>query len=408
MNAKLSYTNNKSDISITIPGSKSESNRLLILQALYPNIEIENCSNSDDTLNLIKGLDQIKGIVDVGHAGTAMRFLTAYYASKKGTDIIITGSDRMKERPIQILVDVLLDLGADIQYLNKVGFPPLKIHGKELKHASISLNSNISSQYVTALLLIAPGLSNGLKLNLEGGITSKPYIEMTLNLLNEIGVSSIFSNHKIEIFSSKKVNDKIIEVESDWSSASYFYSIVALSNNMTITLKNFKSNSFQGDSVLPTLFEPLGVKTYFNTAENSITLKRAELQVNKIDIDLNNTPDVAQTIAVTCFGLGLPCILRGLKTLKIKETDRLLALKTELEKLGAKVILSKESIEVLPLEGIKPNILIETYEDHRMAMAFAPLALLTPIEIVNLNVVSKSYPTFWKDLEKVGIEINIK
>jgi len=408
LNAELSYKNNTSDISITIPGSKSESNRLLILQALYPNIKIENCSNSDDTLNLIKGLGQIKGTLDVGHAGTAMRFLTAYFASRKGTDIIITGSDRMKERPIKILVDALVDLGAEIQYLNKPGFPPLKIHGKDLKHSSISLNTDISSQYISALLLIAPTLSNGIKLSLEGGITSKPYIEMTLDILDELGISSIFSENKIEIISAKKIKDKIFNVESDWSSASYFYSIVALSKNIEIRLKNFSKNSLQGDSLLPTLFEPLGVKTYFNTSENTITLKKSDLLVNKIDIDLNNTPDLAQTIAVTCFGLGLSCTLRGLKTLKIKETDRLLALKTELEKLGAKVNITRESIEVSPSEGVKANQLIETYQDHRMAMAFAPLALITPLGIINPNVVSKSYSTFWKDLEKVGIALHIK
>lgn len=409
MNAELSYTNNKnSDISITIPGSKSESNRLLILQALYPNITIKNCSDSDDTINLIKGLGQFKGTVDIGHAGTAMRFLTAYYASRKGTDIVLTGSDRLKERPIQILVDALIDLGADIKYINKIGFPPLKILGNDLKHSSISLNSDISSQYISALLLIAPTLSNGIKIKLEGEITSKPYIEMTLNLLDELGVSSFFSENIIEVVSVKKIKDKIINVESDWSSASYFYSIVALSENMSITLKNFTKNSLQGDSVLPTLFESLGVKTYFNTNEKSITLKKSNLLVKKIDIDLINTPDLAQTIAVACFGLGVFCKLRGLKTLKIKETDRLLALKSELEKLGAKVMITGGSIQILPSEKIKANQCIETYQDHRMAMAFAPLAVITPLEIIKPNVVSKSYSTFWKDLKKVGINLLIK
>lgn len=409
MKAQLSYTTLKKNISsVTIPGSKSESNRLLILQALYPTFSIVNCSNSDDTLHLIKGLGKTNGTVNIAHAGTAMRFLTAYYAAQTGVNIILTGSNRMKERPIEALVDALKSLGAEIHYLERTGFPPLHIFGKKLNVSAVSIKADISSQFISALLLIAPSLSNGLKLELEGEITSRPYIEMTLKLLRNIGVSINIFKNKIEIFPLLKSVDKTITIESDWSSASYFYSLVALSKNIEITLKSFSKNSLQGDSILPALFKPLGVKTSFNTSENTITLECSGQLVEKIDLDLNNTPDIAQTIAVTCFGLGMPCKLRGLKTLKIKETDRLFALKTELEKLGANVDILEDTIEVFSSGKINKNRLIETYQDHRMAMAFAPLAIMTPIEIEDPNVVSKSYSTFWQDLKKIGVNANFK
>jgi len=392
---------------ITIPGSKSESNRLLILKGIFPNLSINNLSNSDDTVSLQKGIKKSSGIVDVHHAGTAMRFLTAYSASKKGVDIVITGSKRMQERPIEILVDALRDLGADIQYLKNEGFPPLKIIGKNLNINSVTLNANVSSQYISALMLIAPSLKNGLMIKLKGDITSIPYIEMTLNLLKSVGVLGSFNANKIEIRPINKIDNRIINVESDWSSASYFYSVVALSKNLEINLKNFSKNSIQGDSKVVSVFKNLGVETTFE--ENSIQLKKIKPEISDhLELNLNNTPDIAQTIAVTCFGLGISCKLKGLETLKIKETDRLLALKTELEKLGGIIAITGQSLEVFSSKKIIENVTIETYQDHRMAMAFAPLVFKIPINIYKPDVVTKSYANFWEDLIITGVEVQLK
>ena len=409
MKASLTYKAVSDHPIITIPGSKSESNRLLILKGCYPNISITNLSNSDDTVSLLKGIEQVDGIVDVHHAGTAMRFLTAYFASKKGVDIIITGSKRMQERPIRILVDALNDLGADIHYLKNKGFPPLKIIGTDLNVSSVSLDAAISSQYISALMLIAPSLKNGLIINLAGEITSVPYVKMTLNLMRKVGVSGTFSNNKIQIKPIKTINSITVNVESDWSSASYYYSIIALSRNLELTLNNFSKNSMQGDSKIISIFEKLGVETIFNKNDNSILLRHIKTEIiDSLSLNLNDTPDIAQTLAVTCFGLGIHCKLEGLKTLKIKETDRLLALKTELEKLGANVTFTEESITVFRSRKIIENITIETYQDHRMAMAFAPLVLKVPINILEPNVVTKSYTTFWEDLLKIGIKVQLK
>jgi 3-phosphoshikimate 1-carboxyvinyltransferase len=338
-----------------------------------------------------------------------MRFLTAYFASKKGVDIIITGSKRMQERPIRILVDALNDLGADIHYLKNKGFPPLKIIGTDLNVSSVRLDAAISSQYISALMLIAPSLKNGLIINLAGEITSVPYIKMTLNLMRKVGVSGTFSNNKIQIKPIKTINSITVNVESDWSSASYYYSIIALSRNLELTLNNFSKNSIQGDSKIISIYENLGVETIFNKNDNSILLRHIKTEIiDSLSLNLNDTPDIAQTLAITCFGLGIHCKLEGLKTLKIKETDRLLALKTELEKLGANVTITEQSIEVFRSRKIIKNITIETYQDHRMAMAFAPLVFKVPINILDPNVVTKSYTTFWEDLLKIGIKVQLK
>jgi len=409
LKAYLSYKAVSDNPVITVPGSKSESNRLLILKGIYPNLLIDNLSNSDDTISLRKGIEQINGIVDVDHAGTAMRFLTAYFASKKGVDIIITGSKRMQKRPIRILVEALNDLGADIHYLKNEGFPPLKIMGKDLNASSVILNATISSQYISALMLIAPALKNGLTINLEGEITSVPYIKMTLNLMQKAGVSGSFNTNRIQIKPTNTINSSRLKVASDWSSASYYYSIIALSSNLEVTLNNFTKNSIQGDSKISAIFENLGVETVFNELDNSIHLRKIKTEISDhLSLNLNDTPDIAQTIAVTCFGLGIHCKLEGLKTLKIKETDRLLALKTELEKLGANVAITDQSLEVFRSKKIIENITIETYQDHRMAMAFAPLVFKVPINILEPNVVTKSYATFWKDLVKTGVEVQLK
>ena len=394
----------KQNSEIIIGGSKSESNRLLILKAQFPNISIENLSESDDTKVLEKGLKTSKGTVDIHHAGTAMRFLTAYFAAKENVEIILTGSQRMRERPIRILVDALKSLGANIEYLQNEGFPPLRIKGKTLRKKEVRIQSDVSSQFISALMLIAPMFPEGLQISLEGEAISKPYIEMTLSLLNRIGIKANFSNNKIDISPAGKIEDAKIVVESDWSSASYFYSLVAFSDDLKITLRNFSEESLQGDAVLPLIYKGFGVKTIFNVAERTISLSKEAVQLpDSLLLNLSNTPDLAQTIAVSCFGLGVGCRLTGLQTLKIKETDRLLALKIELSKLGAEVQIDDDSLQLEKSSQIHPNIIIETYQDHRMAMAFAPLAVKTNITIGNAQVVSKSYPAFWKDLKKVGI-----
>ncbi len=410
----------KSEIKIT--GSKSETNRLLLLQALYPNITLENTSNSDDSEVMSSALSTnnqqpttANQIIDIHHAGTAMRFLTAYFASQENRIVTLTGSSRMKERPIKILVEALKQLGAKIDYLENDGFPPIKITGQKLTNNKVSLPANVSSQYISALLLIAPKLQNGLELTLIGEITSVPYIKMTLNLLQEIGFETSFIGNIISVNSkTQNLKPQTQTVESDWSSASYFYSIIALSEvGSQITLSSYKQNSLQGDSALVEIYKKLGVETQFDG--NKMTLVKQlnfkldpsdSEQAQTLNLDLNNTPDIAQTIVVTCLGLGIGCHLTGLHTLKIKETDRLEALKTELSKLGASISVTNESLTLAPSNKLNSNQTIATYNDHRMAMAFAPLALKTNIYIENAEVVSKSYPDFWKDLKNLGFEIS--
>ncbi|MCB0399492.1 MAG: 3-phosphoshikimate 1-carboxyvinyltransferase [Winogradskyella sp.] len=402
---KSSITNRQ--LLITITGSKSESNRLLLLKALYTQISIENLSNSDDSVLMQNALASDDDVIDIHHAGTAMRFLTAYFSIQEGREVTLTGSSRMKERPIGILVDALKQLGADIQYLENEGFPPLKIKGKKLIKSEVALKANVSSQYISALLLIASKLQNGLALTLEGKITSVPYIKMTLSLLNRIGIETEFNKNTVVVKPKlTELQPKKLVVESDWSSASYFYSIVALSEIGTeITLSSYKKDSLQGDAVLPKIYEQFGVSTLFET--NTITLQKSSI-INRqltINLDLSNAPDIAQTIAVTAFGLGLECYLTGLHTLKIKETDRLVALKIELEKLGAEVAITNESLHLSKSNFIKSDVSVDTYNDHRMAMAFAPLGLKTNLQIKNAEVVSKSYPKFWEDLSAIGFKI---
>lgn len=408
------FTIHNSQLKIT--GSKSETNRLLLLQALYPNISLDNISNSDDSevMESIIHNSQLttsnSQLFNVHHAGTAMRFLTAFFAIQDGKEVILTGSSRMKERPIKILVEALQQLGAEINYEENEGFPPIKIIGKKLNNHRVSIPANVSSQYISALLLIAPKLENGLELTLEGEITSIPYIKMTLALLEEIGIETSFIENKIIVKPQFTIHNSQLTIESDWSSASYWFSIVALSEIGTkITLSSYKKNSLQGDAVLTEIYKDFGVETIFNN-DHSITISKERihnLQLTTHNSQLNNCPDIAQTIAVTCFGLGMGCHLTGLHTLKIKETDRLEALKNELTKLGATVSITDESLTLvknsLPLEGLGKAI--KTYQDHRMAMAFAPLALKVPIIIEEAEVVSKSYPTFWDDLKSAGIQI---
>ena len=392
---------------LEITGSKSETNRLLLLQALFPQISVKNTSESDDSQAMRNALANGSGVIDIHHAGTAMRFLTAYFAIQDEKTVILTGSDRMQQRPIKILVDALRDLGAEIEYLHEQGFPPLKITGKKLPNSKVTLDAGVSSQYISALLLIAPGLENGLELTLEGTITSVPYINMTLALLDEAGIETSFTQNTIVVKPVSNLEPHVFTVESDWSSASYFYSAVALSEIGTkIKLSSFKANSLQGDSALSDLYRTFGVETQF--LDNSILLtKTHNCSLSIVHFQLNNTPDIAQTIAVTCFGLGIGCELTGLHTLKIKETDRLEALKTELSKFGADVAVTDDSLTLQPSGFIEPGVVVATYDDHRMAMAFAVLGLRTTLCIDDAEVVSKSFPTFWEDFGGVGFGVEM-
>lgn len=392
---------------IEITGSKSETNRLLLLQALYPNLTLHNTSNSDDSEVMTKALISPGDVIDIHHAGTAMRFLTAYFAIQPTKEVVLTGSSRMQERPIKILVEALQQLGVAITYEKNEGFPPIRIKGKKITESKVSLPANVSSQYISALLLIAPKLENGLELTLEGKITSVPYIKMTLALLEAIGVETFFDENKITVRPKKEIeNPKPITVESDWSSASYWYSIVALSGIGTkITLTSYRQDSLQGDSALAEIYTDFGVETTFGN--NAIHLHKKQNSLGPfITFNLNNAPDIAQTIAVTSFGLGIGCHLTGLHTLKIKETDRLEALRNELTKLGATISVTDDSLALEASTGIKEKVTIKTYQDHRMAMAFAPLAVKVPIIIEEAEVVSKSYPTFWDDLKSIGFKIS--
>lgn len=407
MNIKIQLDKPVKSTGIKITGSKSETNRLLLLQALYPGITINNISESDDSIAMQTALANTGSIIDIHHAGTAMRFLTAYFALQQGREITLTGSQRMTERPIGVLVNALRSLGAHIDYLGNEGYPPLKITGKKLTVNKVAINAGVSSQYITALLLIAGRLENGLELKLEGELTSIPYIKMTLALLTEVGIENSFEGNIIKVNpATNNQQPATITVESDWSSASYFYSIVALANVGTqIVLSSYKENSLQGDSALAAIYKELGVET--RVSNNAITLTKRNFKPETLNVELNNTPDIAQTIAVTCFGLGIGCHLTGLHTLKIKETDRLEALKTELDKFGAKISVTNDSLTLQT--GFNPPaeaVAVDTYNDHRMAMAFAPLAIKTPVIINNAGVVSKSFPTFWDDLQALNFVVN--
>ena len=383
---------------IQITGSKSESNRLLILQKLFGNIEIKNISNSQDTKLLQKVLNSNEKTIDIHHAGTAMRFLTSFFAVQEGVEKILTGSERMKQRPIKPLVEALRELGADIEYLEKEEFPPLKIKGKKLEKNFVEIPADISSQFITSLILVGGKLENGLTIKLLGEITSRPYIEMTLKLLSEISGKSIILKDKTIQIPNIKTQKTAFTVESDWSSASYFYSFSAL-DRQKITLKNFNKNSLQGDSRITKIYSQFfGIDTIFNENQQEITLiPKSNFSLPQfIQLNMNDCPDIAQTVCVTAAALKIPFEISGLATLKIKETDRLSALQNELKKIGCETEITDNSIKSVIYTKPEKNISIATYSDHRMAMAFAPYLLIQEIEIQNPEVVEKSFPDFWE------------
>ena len=404
LNKFLKQISDSFEKSFQITGSKSESNRLLILQQLFPGIAIGNCSNSDDS-NLMKAaLSSSEKEVYIGHAGTAMRFLTSYFAVKQGRETILTGSSRMKERPIGILVDALRSLGAEISYLEQEGYPPLSINGKDLSGGIVEIDGSVSSQYISSLLLIGAFMPKGLQIVFKSSPTSIPYINMTLHLLSQLGIEqSWLDQNNIQVSPLKNSSTAVdFEVESDWSSASYHFSMCALSKDSRIELGSYKLGSLQGDSALIEIYKDFGVRSSFEKSRLILNKDVEHELPESVSYDLSKCPDIAQTIAVTCFGMGVACDLYGLHTLKIKETDRLLALKAELSKFGADIEVSADSLHLKKATHIEPNVEVETYQDHRMAMAFAPLCLKVPLTLLEADVVSKSYPEFWKDWDYYG------
>jgi 3-phosphoshikimate 1-carboxyvinyltransferase len=401
---------------ITLPGSKSESNRALIIQALCKHhFDINNLSIAEDTVTLQRLLESIKnGVkeINVGPAGTAMRFLTAYLSVIDGK-WLLTGTHRMLERPIRLLVDALKELGADIEYVDKEGYPPLRIRGVELNKTNcISIAGNVSSQYISALLMIAPTLYNGLKLTLLGNVTSKPYIEMTLSMMNSLGIQYTWNDDIIKI-EKQDYKPNTLYIEPDWSGASYWYAMVALSSSSDIKLLGLKQDSLQGDRIIANIMTSFGVETVFE--KDGIRLhKLSNVYSLPTIIDFEQCPDIAQTLAVVCAGLGHNCVFIGLESLKIKETDRVQALRNELAKFGVSFVQNGLNYHLDCTDSIigktfdKP-ILINTYHDHRMAMAFSALALKVGVlEIENPLVTVKSYPDYWVDLQNVGFLISLK
>ena len=385
MNYKVSHPTKIVECEIELPASKSISNRLLIIQALSKErFKIENLSDSDDTKSLKEALYSKQNIIDIVHAGTSFRFLTAFLSTLEREEYILTGSERMKERPIKQLVDSLKRLGAKIEYIEKESFPPLRIIGKDLSGGKIQIDGSVSSQFISALLLISPTLEKGLELEIIGQQVSKPYISMTLNLMKKFGVNHLWEDNIISIKNQKYIG-KDYEVESDWSSASFWFEIAALSNHCKIKLNGLTQNSIQGDKRVMELFESFGVHSEF--VNGILTLTKNKKQNIPNAIDLLKTPDLYQPIKCTLFGLGEESDLTGLSTLKEKETDRIESVERELQELNN-------------TKGI------ETYIDHRMAMSFAPLCLrFGELQINDVKVVRKSYPNFWKDIEKGGFKI---
>ena len=393
---------------VSLPLSKSISNRALVINALTDGaLPLNKVAKCDDTDVMVAALSSDEACVNIGAAGTAMRFLTAYYSSQPGREIVIDGTERMRHRPIAVLVDALRACGATIEYAGEECYPPLRISGKKLHGGDITLSASVSSQYISALLMIAPTMEQGLRLTLEGDIISRPYIMMTLSMMRQWGVESEFVGNTITI-APQKYTPVDFDVEADWSAASYWYEIAALSSG-DVSLQGLNSKSVQGDSEISKYFENLGINTHFN--DEMVELEPSPDLVPRLNIDLSDQPDLAQTIVVTSCMLGVPFHITGLSTLKIKETDRLEALRAEMLKLG--VVLTIERDSELIWDGTRRPIyefpVIDTYEDHRMAMAFAPVSIFIPgIVINNIEVVSKSYPDYWRHLQDAGFKFQEK
>ena len=398
---------------IALPASKSISNRALIIHALScGDILPQNLSVCDDTEVIIDAMQRRPYEIDIKGAGTAMRFLTAFLATQPG-EHIITGTDRMKQRPIGILVNALRYLGADIEYLGEEGYPPLRIKGRTLEGGYIEVAGNISSQYISALLMIAPTLKNGLQLRITDGAISRPYIDLTLWMMREYGADADWSDADTITVNAKPYERHEYTIESDWSAAAYWYEMLALRGNdeSEVRFKGLMDASRQGDSIVKYIFSLLGVKTKYSTVEGerfpTVSIKSHLCMLPRLDYDFSSVPDLAQPVVVTCALRGIPFRFTGLATLRIKETDRIEALKRELRKLGVVLTDRNDSELIWNLERCEPTMEpIDTYQDHRMAMAFAPAALaLGSITINDPEVVSKSYPHYWDDLRRAGFQI---
>ncbi|HEX2936812.1 MAG TPA: 3-phosphoshikimate 1-carboxyvinyltransferase [Bacteroidales bacterium] len=406
MNYVLNYSKDSLSLTVDLPASKSISNRMLIIRALTENnFEIKNISDSDDTNVMLKAFAEDKEIVDIHHAGTSMRFLTAYFAAT-GQKKTITGSDRMKNRPIKELVNALNQLGANVTYAEKEGYPPVITSGKALTGDRITINGSISSQYITALLLVAPVLPNGLNVEIVGKLMSSSYVALTLGLMKQFGVNASWEGNVIRVPHQKYLGNEAF-VEGDWSGASYWYEMVALSKEADITINGLTGNSLQGDSALANIYEGLGVKTSYKS--NAVRLTKCAVIAKKLEYDFIDNPDSVQTAVVTSCLLGIPFTITGAETLRIKETDRIAALQIEMKKLG--FIIEEPRPGTLSWEGQtcepQKQIAIDTYKDHRMALAFAPAAMrFKNLTINDAMVVTKSYPKYWEHLEMAGFEID--
>ena len=402
---KISSINKTIYGSVDLESSKSISNRLLIIKELCKTkFEIQNFSNAKDTkiLNAILDSFETKKEINCEDAGTTLRFITAFLATKKGI-WRVSGSKRMHQRPLKPLIDSLVKLGANIHYLENKGFPPIEIKSKKLKSKKLSLPGNISSQFISALLLIAPTIKGGLNLEITSKVLSKPYIDMTLGLMSEFGIEYSWENNLIKVKEQKYLS-KNIKVENDWSAASFWYSFLALSKNGEIQIPNLYTNSLQGDSVLSVIYSKLGINTEFN--DDSIVLHKTKNIAKEIKLDLSNYPDLALTIIVTCCGLGIKAHLKGLESLKIKESKRLQCIKKELKKFNINCKIDKSSIKIKENQRIiQPKSTIDSHNDHRIVMSIAPLCMkVGSVKFDDKEVVNKSYPKFWKDIQNVGIE----
>lgn len=401
----LSCKNRKFNHDVALTRSKSESNRALILKSLFEDqLEIVHLSNAQDTMVLQEALNSYANVaeINVGHAGTAYRFLTAFLSIQPRGEWVLTGSERMKERPISVLVTALRKLGADISYVDQEGYPPLKIKGGGQLKNEVTLSADVSSQYISALLLIGSKILGGLKVTLEGKITSQPYLEMTLSMLKELGieVKVDWVEKVIEISETRRLLNHHVEIEGDWSAASYWFGLVAMAEiGSSVCIKGLNETSRQGDAQLRFFYEQLGVSAQYSN-EGWQVVKTGLPNKELLTLDLAGTPDVAQTIICSCAGLGIGVKLVGLHTLKIKETDRLEALQHELRKFGIQSFYSEDgTFEMKSGQELQsPQEVIATYDDHRMAMSFATLAMKTDLRIADEDVVEKSYPAFWKDL----------
>ena len=399
---------------VTLPASKSISNRALVIYALSGCRQLpENLSDCDDTAVIMRALATMPEVIDIKAAGTAMRFMTALLASTPDVVHLLTGSERMRHRPIKVLVDALRHLGADIEYAGEEGFPPLRIRGQRLDGGRLDIAGNVSSQYISALLMVGPMLRNGLTLHLTGDIISRPYIDLTLWTMREFGADAEWTGADTIRVTAQPYKARPYLIENDWSAASYWYEMVALSRDpdAEVRLEGLMDGSKQGDSSVRYIFSLLGVKTSFKDATpgvpTTVTIRKSGRCVSRLEYDFTNAPDLAQTIVCTCCALGVSFHFTGLQTLKIKETDRIEALKTELRKLG--FVLHDHDGRELSWDGSRceaaEDVSIDTYDDHRMALAFAPMSLVIPISVNNPQVVSKSYPHYWRDLAEAGFQI---